>query len=105
MKKFVDLMASLFMAVGAILFYMTPFSFIKYYTSNETIDSCIESIMIAIVAMILWPIQFIVGMAELLLIVICSAVVIVSPGPTDKLQQYYVRIVNANINFYQKGGE
>ena len=103
MKKFVDLMVSLFMAVGAILFYMTPFSFIKYYTANETIDSCIESIMLAIVAMILWPMQVIIGTMGLLLLVICSVVVMVSPGPTDKLQQYYVRIVNANINFYKKG--
>lgn len=105
MKKFVDLMTCLFMAVGSILFFMTPFSFVKYYTSNETIESTIESILVAVVAIVLWPFQMIIGASMLLLMAICSVVVMATPGPTDKLQQYYTRIVNTNIKFYQKDGE
>lgn len=94
MKKFSELATLIFASVGGILLYMTPFMFARYYFSDKYKGDAeiIEQLLVAVASMILWVPQVIIGLALLLLMVVGTVVRLATPGPTDKMTQYYKRI-------------
>lgn len=102
MKKFVKLATLVFGLIGANLYLVTPFPFIRFYYSDGEKVGIIEQLLVAVASIILVVPQAIIVLAALLLIVVGTAVRILTPGPTDKLIRYYESVLDVYINFANK---